>query len=324
MGLTVPSDPAAATNSFLLDVKGAEVRAALAAAGIRSILLKGPALTHHLHDSWGGRAYADVDLLVEPRRAGAAQQLLEDLGFLPLDGESPAGQTDPEVGMRMQALGAIHGAAWVRPRDGVTIDLHHALPQLAADPKQGWDVLCEHLETITVGGAPTEILDGPASALLVALHAAHHGPEWPKALGDLDRAVEVFDLDCWAQARDVAARLGVEHAMGVGLGLSGTGARVAAALDLPTSPSAALVLLWSGVPWSIGVIEALTSPGSAGKRASLIVHLLIPRPEAMRRGSRLARRGMAGLGLAYAARASRLMLRMPKAVIDWRRLRRTT
>ena len=54
-----------------------------------------------------------------------------------------------------------------------------------------------HQVTIRSSRHECETLDQPASALLIALHAAHHGPSWNRARTDLRRACELLDRDCW-------------------------------------------------------------------------------------------------------------------------------
>ncbi len=112
------------------------------------------------------------------------------------------------------------------------VDLHHTLPQIAADPAKVWEVVADHRSVIDVVGSPTEVLDPPASALLIALHAAHHGPDWGGTDQDLERALEVLDDSVWEEARDMAIALGAERQMGTGLGLNDVGARLARRLGL--------------------------------------------------------------------------------------------
>jgi hypothetical protein len=318
-----PSRASRAASSFRLDVKGAEVRAAFAATGVTSILLKGRAFTHLLYAGPGERPYGDVDLLVSPGQISTARQTLTDLGFRNYHGEFPSAQTGPALGRAMDAAGDVHAELWVRDRDRFQIDLHDSLPQVGADPATVWRHLSQHIDQIAIAGQPTNVLDPPASALLVALHAAHHGPGWPNAERDLDRAVAALAPECWAQARTLAVALDAESAMGVGLGLRPEGRAIAQRLGLGVEPSRARQLLWEGGSWSAGFLEALKGERGLRARGNLIRHALWPDAAALRRGSALARRGRLGLALAYATRPFQLARRLPAAIVVRRRLSRS-
>src|SRR5204862_6300657 len=115
-----------------------------------------------------------------------------------------------------------------------------------------------------------------ASALLVALHAAHHGPNWRKgAQQDIERAAAKLDQACWTDARHLAVELHAERAMGVGLGLTDGGHRLAEQLGLDPTPTRALELLWSGAPWSATFVDALLSDRSIRWRLHLATRVLI-------------------------------------------------
>jgi len=57
----------AAALSLHLDAVTAEVVEAFRAVGVRTILLRGPAVGKWLYQEVGDRSYVDVDLLVEER-----------------------------------------------------------------------------------------------------------------------------------------------------------------------------------------------------------------------------------------------------------------
>ena len=76
---------ATAASTFRLDVKGVEVRQALHAAGIRTVLLKGPAFARLLYRDSRSRGYSDVDLLVDPAAVQRAEQILAAVEFRRFD-----------------------------------------------------------------------------------------------------------------------------------------------------------------------------------------------------------------------------------------------
>ncbi len=199
------------------------MQAALERAGVRSVLLKGPAFGRLLYHDARSRDYADVDLLVDPARLESAEKVLRALDFHRVDPEAAVRQTDASVGGAVGVQGASVPRRGSRERQFV-IDLHDNLPQCGAHADLVWRALGEHLVVEEIAGSPTATLDRPASALLVALHAAHHGPGWDPGARDLAAAVEMFDLDCWREARALASTLEAEVALGAGLGTSESGA----------------------------------------------------------------------------------------------------
>jgi hypothetical protein len=278
------------------------VRDALRRAGVQHLLLKGPAFDRLLYDEPRQRPYQDIDLLVRATDVPLAHEVLRSHGFRRFDEESPSGQTDAAVALIVGAAGAIHGGAWVRESDQVAVDLHHSLPQVPADPDVVWSALQRHAHELDVAGVPADVLDPVASALLIAVHAAHHGPAWGGAMRDLEVALRVLDESVWQEAGVLARDLQAERAMGVGLGLSILGQALAESLGLDSRPTRAFESLWSGASWTSVVAEHLSSQPTLRAKASLVWRLLWPTPEALRRGSGLARRGRLGLWAAYLVR----------------------
>lgn len=291
-----------AAANWRLDIKGAEVRANLAAAGVPCVLLKGRAFAELFYGDGAPRPYCDCDLLVAPTLSGAASAVLSGLGFDAMDR-------------------APHSRAWCRETDGVWVDLHHSLPQLEADPADVWAILWRRATSIIVGGSPTRVLDPAASGLLASLHLAHHGADAAGPREDLARAIDQLAGDCWDDAANLARELGAAAAMGTGLRLLPTGIAIAERLDLPWAPSAYVLLNW-GAPWEATVWEALASTHSARARASLLARFLAPTPDFLRQRSALARRGPRGMALAYAVRPFLLAARAGWSFGPWRRARR--
>jgi hypothetical protein len=239
---TTPNTNRLAT--FRLDARYTRIASALGAAGIETILLKGPALDQLLFDGRRSRTYADIDLLVAPARAPEAARVLLGLGFHRAVEESATGRALRRLGIAIGVVGRAHSAPWSRAADGVTVDLHHSIPEAPGSP---WQALRDHRVTIAVAGAEVDSLDRPASALLIALHAAHHGPRWSRARADLRAACRVLDRDCWRDAALLAHDLRVEPAMGVGLGTVAEGRELARELGLGTRPTLGRLVRWSWI-----------------------------------------------------------------------------
>jgi hypothetical protein len=241
-----------ATNplaTFRLDVAYRQIAPAFTAAGINTILLKGPAFDQLLFDGTRARAYSDIDLLTSPRSVPEAERLMEELGFRRAVREPAVGALARRVGVVVGLDRPAHATAWIRDRDRFIVDLHHTLPQTGASAEQTWRVLGGHRVSITVAGVSVETLDRPASALLIALHAAHHGPRWRRARADLRRACATIDRECWRDAARLARELRAERSIGIGLGTTQEGVAIAAALGLRTVPTPADRFRWAIGAW---------------------------------------------------------------------------
>ena len=71
----------AAGSQVLAEATAAEVSRALAGAGVRTILLKGPSFARWLYLADEPRTTLDVDLLVAPHDIAPAQAILARIGF---------------------------------------------------------------------------------------------------------------------------------------------------------------------------------------------------------------------------------------------------
>jgi hypothetical protein len=113
---------ATARNALLLS-EAASVQAALAAAGIESIVLKGPGLLVAHYPDIGARHVGDVDLLVRERESQRADEIVRSLGarerepLLRYDG-TRAGHAEP---------GEVHSPL-VYTAHGVAVEMHQAQP----------------------------------------------------------------------------------------------------------------------------------------------------------------------------------------------------
>lgn len=279
-------------------------------AGCRAILLKGPTLQRALYDDSTRRDYRDTDLLVAPSDLARCGMVLRELGFaLVMDHRDHAAVTEP------------HAQEWRRTTPAAAVDLHWRIPGVATTDEVAWALLSARATTIGIGGARGEALDLPGIALLVALHAAHHGLTHPRPLRDLDRALERVGVADWRAAGRLAAELDASEALAAGLGLNGAGRELAAELRLaPVSSPRRRILASSQPPASLGLLRILEAPTARG-RAVAAARELVPSPDLIRSKSSLGRRGAAGLTAAYLARALARAWRLPSAVRAVRRSR---
>jgi hypothetical protein len=308
----LPWDPyKAAVLGLAIDRATAEAVAALRDAGIRSIVLKGPSFDVWLYESGEPRLYGDIDLLIPANDGPRAGQVLEGLGY------RQRSEREPEAVVE-------HATVWVRPDDRMHVDLHRTLGGVEAREIDPWEVLAAGTESMQVGGTDVEILSEPARALHVALHAALPGPNSEKTRVDLARAVDRLPVATWEKAAALAARLGAEAAFETGLRRVPAGADLAATLELAPDRSLEAALLARDAPYSAWTLDRLAKARGPRAKLRILLPRLLPKPEFMRVWYPVARRGRAGLALAYLLRLVWLVTAAPRALLAWLRARRAT
>jgi hypothetical protein len=266
---------------------------ALAAGGIEALVLKGPALARTLYRSDEHRGYFDVDLLVPARDRAAAGEVLARLGYIDFARTSGLHifPEDP------------HADLW---SGVVAVDLHWRLPGCQADPARVWEVLHARRTWVELGGTRMPILDTAGLALHLALHAAQHGPEDRKAIGDLARGLERWPLEVWREAAAVASAVGASETFSAGLRLLAAGAALAGELGLPP---AGAVLQAIGErkfrPRGTSQLQALIDARGVRARASVLRWSLFPEQSWMSRRYPWAPRSGLHLAGAYALQLAR-------------------
>jgi hypothetical protein len=298
-------------NIHVLEAAGAEVARALQIAGIPSLLLKGGSLSRWLYGPGDVRPSVDVDLLVRSTDVSLAENVLTEQGF---ERQSFEVQGDrPWVSHQ-----------WIRPRDGLAVDLHRSLIGVGVDPAILWEALVDESEDLEVAGRTLRALRPQAKAFHVALHAAEHGTGGSKALEDLRRALERVPIGVWAEAADLARRLDAVPAFAGGLRLLPAGERLASHLRLPPTiePIEVSLRLRGAPPHSIGLAWLLTRHGAAAK-AALIARKLVPPREFIEGWSPRARRGTFPLIAAYLRRPFWLARHSFPAWRAWRRAKKS-
>lgn len=278
---------------LVLSARAAKIVHSLNDSGIDTIVLKGPSTSRRLYPD-GGRPYGDIDLLVAPSSLAGTRARLADLGF----------RTTPTLrGDRPQPC-----ETWHRDDDGTNLDLHWSIAGASVSPGQVWETLWMNSERMPLAGTTVSVLNEPAWAMHLALHAAHHGPDYPVPLEDLHRALRTYDLDLWRAAVTLAGEIGALEAMAAGLRLVAEGRDLVRALGLPEEVGRDVALQASGATsemlflawwWDLPLRE----------RASLLVRKFFPPPGYLRSWSPIANRGPAGLVAAYALRPFWLLFR---------------
>jgi len=142
--------------------QSAQTVAALAAAGIPTLLLKGASLAARFYADPSLRAMSDLDLLVPEADARRAHSLLLELGWHP---DHPAFNPDVHLALR-QATG------YSRP-GGIHLDLHYHVLWDCTYP--GADQpFWERAEAFVFHGAPTATLCATDDLIHVCVHAARY------------------------------------------------------------------------------------------------------------------------------------------------------
>jgi Uncharacterised nucleotidyltransferase len=291
-----------------LDAVTAEVVEAFRAHGVRALLFKGPALERWLYGNGRERAYRDIDLLVAPDNFEVAERTLAELRF-----EMPLAGTRPEERSPLEDEWA-RGPFWV--------DLHRSLWGVGVEAEILWQTLSERTRTIELAGVQVDAPTEPVQAVIVALHAAHHGRANIRPLDDLCRAVNRGELSLWRAAADIARRLDALGAFTVGLGLVAAGEELLGDLGLEPVASVEVHLkAQGGSRLSLGVLRLRDAP-SLRARLALLASALVPTPPALRDLYPLARRGRLGLVAAYAWRPLSLCVHAPGALREVKSARR--
>jgi hypothetical protein len=302
----------AAIRTLAVDDQTARVMAALDARGVPALVLKGPSVSRRLYAENEPRFYGDTDVLVAAGSIAAAEGTLRELGYERL------------VTAGTVALIGHHGSHWRHRGSVLEVDLHHTLTGVHAPADELWQALSAHTVWLEVRGTPVRVLDAPALALHVALHAAQHGSTRDTPRRDLEHAVHRLSLADWQAAASLAERVGAVDALGVGLRLLPEGVAKAAELGLPPNRSRDAALRAMAAPSvTLGIDRVCATPGIRAKAGLLLAWTLPPR-DFMLICSALARRGRAGLLLAYFLRILVLAGQAIPAAVAWRQAARGT
>jgi hypothetical protein len=294
--------------SLAVDRVSAEVVRALADAGIEAILLKGPAVVEQLYDPGEHRPYVDCDLLIPAAAEPAVAAVLRQLGFEPGAG---FGVSDPGVADQHE---------W--HRGGDHLDLHGSLFGVGAASERVWPVMTADARWLVVAGQRMRVLGPAALAVLLALHAAADGPDAEKPLEDLRRGLARLGDAAWSDAAERARALDALPAFGAGLRLLPEGADRLARLGVDPGYDVAIALRARAAPPLAHSLERIRREATLGGKLRRIIRGLVPSPTYLRRWSALARRGSAGLVLAYAWRPRVARHPIQSGLREWVRARR--
>lgn len=293
---------AAVARKLALSVATADLARHFRAEGIPWLLLKGPSTAQWLYPAGDG-GYGDIDVLVPEHELSHVRDALDALGYREKEGTR-----------------ARKDGVFQRGDDPIFIDLHYQLNGAYAKPDHQWNVLSRRTESLVVGNEEVPVLSKPLRALVLALHAAHHGGE-AKSLEDLKRAIHSFDLEGWDQAKKLAEDIEAIQYLGEGLRLHPEGVELAHQLRLPKTLTPELLLRLQPHHSAI-TIEKLLRQDRWRDRARFAFDLAVPPRRAMETRYPVAKLGRIGLFLAYFQRLLSLVIQTLISVPGWIRARR--
>lgn len=295
-------------RTLALDRTTAVVVDRLRGAGIPCLLLKGPSFARWLYADESERSYVDIDLLVRPTNAAAAERELTTLGFV-----RSGFETIPDDRPR-------HAVTLLGP-GSATVDLHRTLMGVV-DGDRLFAALTGEAESLSVGGAEIDIPSPRGRAMVLALHAAKDAGRSEKVRRDLGRALEILPEEVWRSAAELARDLGAGEAFAAGVRHERAGVVLADHLGLSQEVGSSMALRGTkSPPLAYGLDYVLKAPGVAEK-GRFAIRKAFPPASFMRAWRPIARKGRLGLGTAYAIRPFWLLWRSVPALRAVRRARR--
>ena len=157
-----------------------ELAQAANSAGIRFIALKGLALSTHLYGDPLIRECFDFDLLVDPGDTRRMKELMLGMGFEPLQ---PKSQLTPRQAAILDRF--FHEEKFVNPASRVIVDVHHALTGNPWRMPTCFEDLWHNRQNVRVGQGDLSIPGNLDLIQYLGAHAASHGWERWKWIGDL-------------------------------------------------------------------------------------------------------------------------------------------
>jgi hypothetical protein len=159
----------------------------LAAAAVEWVAFKGPVLAETVYPRPDLRMYSDIDVLVDPRRLGAALDALEAAGFAVIDQNWDL--------LRRRMLGELH----LRAPAGSMVDLHWHMvnrPENRSGLRLEAGTLLDQSTVARVAGRDLPVLSPSDTCVHLAVHAALSGGDrllWSADLALALRAVDAPD-----------------------------------------------------------------------------------------------------------------------------------
>lgn len=276
-----PGVRAAAARELLVQREMRSVLDALAAADVRTLVIKGSALAYTVYPEPWLRPRTDTDLLVREDSVPAATRALEVCGYTRCDAISTGVFVSHQVAFeRTDTHGLYH-----------VIDLHWKIanPQVVADSLP-FDALWDGAQPAPALGAHARVPSAVASIALACIHrlAHHQGHDRLIWLYDLKLLTASLGEEDWMALRSLACSRGVASLCLDGL----REARARLCSGLPADVEAALATAARAEP-SRSYVEGLVRKrdvlvsdlralGTWGARARLLREHMFPSPAFIR------------------------------------------
>lgn len=289
---------------MLIDRWTVDIVDAFRTTGIDAVLLKGPVIARWLYDDPVARGYSDADLLVRRSDLNRARTVLTDRGF------SIIGAV---VGPPWSSAG--HAETWFRERGHAAVDLHrclHGLEHLADDHL--FEDIWRDREQLDLGGHEVPVPAMRWRVLHLVLHLQPKDHPGTRPWNDVVQALGRVEIDAWRAAARLAADLGVTDTMGPLLRLVEGGSDMADALGLPVEPSSALVRHHRRHAPGLVRFGYRLRDGGLRRFPHTLRMAVAPPVSKLSASYPVARRGTAGLVVAYAWRVVRLPAVVLRAV----------
>jgi len=186
----------------LSSVTGA-VSQALSGAGVRHLLLKGPALSQRLYGDLAARDCKDIDIVVDPDARPAAEAVIADLGFSRADGT-----TTPPPDQWRRAVGPKDVSFRSRDRS-IELELHDRLFDNARLMPRSFEQYWADRDTLVVAGTALPLLSATDEFLYLCGHGATCAWFRLKWLQDIARIIATSPPETLEGFAGIARKRGV-------------------------------------------------------------------------------------------------------------------
>jgi hypothetical protein len=177
-----------------------------------------------------------------------------------------------------------------------------------------WQALSRDCSVLDLNGRPVPVPSKGGTALVVALHASQHGATVGHPLKDLQRALDRFEPDVWAEGAARAGECDALFAFRQGLSMFPQGAARLAVLGLEPAMSRQAALRRKGTRVPDYLFEGLSL---AERRAILRYRLVPPREEMAALVDPRAAESRGRLVAAHGRRAAEVPVRSARLAWRW-------
>lgn len=195
----------ATIHAMALATETCRLSTALSAAGVRHLVIKGPALAQRLYGDMAARSSKDIDILVDPAMFSVAEIVIVEHRY------------KFNAGYRAHLLPYYprntvpKDASYYHDFTGIQIELHHSLFAIPALLPLDFERLWANRDSITLGNVQLPILATSDEFIYMCIHGATHYWFRLKWLQDIARLLAVTTPDLFDEIADSADRLGVKQ-----------------------------------------------------------------------------------------------------------------